>query len=82
MIMKLKSSSAVPFSAIQQVMHGTKLMFQDTIASLKHSMLHVMQTHGVDTTSADVQGLCTRFSSFENPYVGIETPKAANGLYG
>ena len=69
MIMKLKSSAAVPFSAIQQVMHGTKLMFQDTIASLKHSMLHVMQTHAVDTTSADVQGLCTKFSSFENPYL-------------
>lgn len=75
MIMKLKSSAAVPFSAIASVMHGTKVMFQDTLTALKHNMLHVMQMHNVDTTSADVQHLCTKFSLFQNPYLGIETPK-------
>ncbi len=75
MIMRLKSSAAVPFSAIENVMRASKVMFQDTLGALKHNMLHVFQTHGVDTTSADVQELCTKFSSFENPYLGIETPR-------
>ena len=75
MTMRLKSSSAVPFSAIQNVMHASKVMFQDTLGALKHSMLQVFQTHGVNTTSAEVQELCTKFSSFENPFLGIETPR-------
>ncbi len=75
MIMRLKSSAAVPFSAIENVMRASKVMFQDTLGALKHNMLHVFQTHGVDTTSADVQELCTKFSSFENPYLDIETPR-------
>ena len=74
MIMRLKSSSAVPFSAIQNVMRASKVMFQDTLGALKHNMLQVFQTHGVGTTSPDVQELCIKFSSFENPYLGIETP--------
>lgn len=75
MIMKLKSTAAVSYTAIEHVMCGTKVMFQDTLAALKHNMLHVMQMHEVDITSDDVQDLCTKFSSFENPYLGIETPK-------
>lgn len=74
MIMTLKSSAAVPFSAIENVMRASKVMFQDTLGALKHNMLHVFQTHGVDTNSADIQELCTKFSCFENPYLGIETP--------
>ena len=75
MIMSLKSSAAVPFSAIENVMRATKVMFQDTLGALKHNMLHVFQTHNVDITSENVQELCTKFSSFENPYLGIETPR-------
>ena len=75
MIMRLKSSSAVPFSAIQNVMHASKVMFQDTLGALKHTMLQVFQTHSVDTTSAEVQELCTKVASFENPFLSIETPK-------
>ncbi|CAB4034289.1 Hypothetical predicted protein [Paramuricea clavata] len=75
MIMKLKSTAAVPFTVIEHVIRGTKVMFQDTLTTLKHNMLHVMQMHEVDTTSDDVQRLCAKFSSFENPYLGIETPR-------
>ena len=73
MIMSLKSSAAVPFSAIENVMRATKVMFQDTLGALKHNMLHVFQTHNVDITSENVQELCTKFSPFENLYLGIET---------
>ena len=73
MIMSLKSSAAVPFSAIENDMRATKVMFQDTLGVLKHNMLHVFQTHNVDITSENVQELCTKFSSFENLYLGIET---------
>ena len=40
MIMRLKSSAAVPFSAIQNVMRASKVMFQDTLGALKHNILH------------------------------------------
>ena len=75
MIMKLKSTAAVPFTAIEHVIRGTKVMFQDTLTTLKHNMLQVMQMREVDTTSEDVQRLCAKFSSLENPYLGIETPR-------
>ena len=32
MIIKLKSTSSVPFSAIKSVINGTKVMFKDTLA--------------------------------------------------
>ena len=52
-------------------MRASKVMFQDTLGALKHSMLQIFQTHGVDKTSEDVQELCTKFSSFENPYLYV-----------
>ena len=58
MIMKLKSTAAVSYTAIEHVISGTKVMFQDTLAALKHNMLQVMETHQVDITSDDVQDLC------------------------
>jgi hypothetical protein len=54
-------------------MHASKVMVQDTLGALKHNMLHVLQTHSIDTKSADVQELCTKFSYFENPYYIISS---------
>ena len=74
MIMKLKSTASVPYSAVKNVIRSTKVMFQDTLTSLKDKMLQVMAAHDVDAMSPDVKNLCSEFSSYENPYLGIETP--------
>ena len=73
--MKLKPTAAVPYSAVKNGIRSTKVMFQDTLASLKDKMLHVMSEHGVDAMSPEVKNLCAEFDSQENPYLGIETPK-------
>lgn len=75
MIMKLKSLSSVPYSAVQTAIARTKTMFCDTISSLRHRTLSVMQNHGLDINAEDIVELTSLFESCKNPFVGIETPK-------
>lgn len=75
LLIKLRSTASVPYSSVQDVMDSTKIMFEDTISSLKHSMMKVMQAHGIDTEAEDVRDLCTKFSAFQNPFLSIETLK-------
>ena len=75
MVIKLKSMSSVPFSAIQTAINSTKTMFCDTLSSLQHRMISVMQNHGIDVNADDVVELSSKFDEYKNPFQGFETPK-------
>lgn len=74
LVIKLRSSTSTTYSTIQSVITCTKNMFQETLSSLRQRMITVMQHHGIDTNSPDVQELNLQFQELENPYTGIETP--------
>ena len=72
LVINLKSSTSTIYSAIQSVISCTKTMFKETLSSPRQRMITVMQQHGVDTNSPDVQELSFQFQELENPW--NETP--------
>lgn len=75
MIIKLRASTSLPYTSIQNVISGTNDMFQYAISSLKRDVCKVMENHGIDTNAADVVDLFTKFTSCQNPFTEIETIK-------